>query len=157
MGWIKTLVEFFTNPVADLTGSFRERKRIAAEMAASVATAEMNLKIAQFNAQAKRCELVEQNDADYDLIVLRNRDKSKMDEVIILFFLGLFICHFIPAMQIYMAQGWQAMGYTGAPWYFEFVIVGIAVSTLGLMRLFRSFWGSRTTSSKEPATSSDKN
>ena len=32
------------------------------------------------------------------------------------------------------------MGYTGAPWYFEFIIVGIAVSTLGLMRLFRPFW-----------------
>jgi len=39
-----------------------------------------------------------------------------------------------------MAAGWQAMGYQGAPWYFEFVIVGIAVSTLGLMRLFRAFW-----------------
>jgi len=33
------------------------------------------------------------------------------------------------------------MGYKVAPWYFEFVIVGIAVSTIGLMRLFRAFWG----------------
>lgn len=33
------------------------------------------------------------------------------------------------------------MDYKGAPWYFEFVIVGIAVSKLGLMRLFRAFWG----------------
>lgn len=143
MGWLKTAFEFFTNPIADLTGGYRERKRIAAEMAADVAKAENNFKIAQFKAKARRCEQAEQNDADYDLLVLKNRDKTIMDEIIILFFLALFVCHFIPAMQPYMAAGWQAMGYDGAPWYFEFVIVGIAVSTLGLMRLFRAFWGSK--------------
>lgn len=143
MDWLKSVFSFLTDPIADLTGGYRERKRIAAEMAADVARAENNFKIAQFSAKAKRLEQVEQNDADYDLLVLKNRDKTIMDEVIILFFLGLFICHFIPAMQPYMQKGWQAMGYKGAPWYFEFVIVGIAVSTLGLMRLFRAFWGSR--------------
>lgn len=139
MRLLSKILSFFTNPVADLTGSYRERKRIAAETAASVAMAEANFKIAQFEAKARRCEQAEQNDADYDLLVLKNRNKTLMDEVIILFFLALFICHFIPIMQPYMAAGWKAMGYTGAPWYFEFVIVGIAVSTLGLMRLFRAF------------------
>ncbi len=149
MGLLSKVISFFTNPVADLTGSYRERKRIAAETAASVAMAEANFKIAQFEAKARRCEQAEQNDADYDLLVLKNRDKTFMDEVIILFFLALFICHFIPAMQPYMAAGWKAMGYTGAPWYFEFVIVGIAVSTLGLMRLFRAFWGRSKTETKK--------
>ncbi len=143
MGWFKTLVSFITDPIADLTGGYVERKRIAAEMAADVARAENNFKIAQFEAKARRCMQAEQNDADYDLLVLKNRDKTLMDELIILFFLGLFICHFIPAMQPYMHKGWQSMGYQGAPWYFEFVIVGIAVSTLGLMRLFRAFWGGK--------------
>jgi len=148
MGWLKTLVSFITDPIADFTGGYVERKRIAAEMAADVARAENNFKIAQFNAKAKRCMQAEQNDADYDFLVLKNRDKTIMDEVIILFFLGLFVCHFIPAMQPYMHKGWQAMGYEGAPWYFEFVIVGIAVSTLGLMRLFRAFWGSKNVNKK---------
>ncbi|MCF2826909.1 MULTISPECIES: hypothetical protein [unclassified Pseudoalteromonas] len=143
MGLLSKVLSFFTNPVADLTGGYRERKRIAAETAAAVASAEANFKIAQFNAKARRCEQAEQNDSDYDLLVLKNRDKTFMDEVIILFFLTLFICHFIPKMQPFMAAGWKAMGYTGAPWYFEFVIVGIAVSTLGLMRLFRAFWTKR--------------
>ncbi len=115
MGWLKSVFSLLTDPIADLTGGYRERKRIAAEMAADVARAENNFKIAQFNAKAKRLEQVEQNDADYDLLVLKNRDKTIMDEVIILFFLGLFICHFIPAMQPYMAEGWKAMGYKGAP------------------------------------------
>lgn len=71
------------------------------------------------------------NDADYGLPVLKNRDKTIMDEVIILFFLGLFVCHFIPAIQPYMQKGWQAMEYNGAPWYFEFVIVGLPFQRLG--------------------------
>ena len=143
MTWLKTALEFITNPIADLTDGYRERKRIAAEMAADIAKAENNFKIDQFNAKARQCEQAEQNDADYDLLVLKNRDKTFMGESIILFFLGLFVCHFIKPMQPYMAAGWKAMGYNGAPWYFEFVIVGIAVSTLGLTRLFRAFWGSR--------------
>lgn len=141
MGWISSLFSFLTNPIADLTGGYRERKKVAADMAADIARAEGNLKIARFNAQAARAERQEQNDSDYDQTVLANRRESLMDEIIIVVFLGLFLAHFVPVLQPYMAGGWEAMGYHGAPWYFEFVIVGICVSTLGLMRLFRAFWG----------------
>jgi len=58
--------------------------------------------------------------------------------------LGVFGCGGVslyPRYAILYHKGWQAMDYKGAPWYFEFVIVGIAVSKLGLMRLFRAFWG----------------
>jgi len=109
-------------------------------MAASIATTEGNLKL---DAEAKHLANQKGNDSDYDLQVLKNRRVSIMDEIIITVFLGLFIAHFILQLQQYMANGWQAMGYKGAPWYFEFVIVSIAVSTLGLMRLFRAFWGSK--------------
>ncbi|KZN31769.1 hypothetical protein N475_04740 [Pseudoalteromonas luteoviolacea DSM 6061] len=151
MSTLNAILSFITNPIADLTGSYRERKRIAMEMAAEVARAEHNFKIAQFNAQTQRCLQAEQNDADYDLLVLKRRDRTIMDEVIILFFLTLFVLHFIPVMQPYMADGWEAMGYNGVPWYVEFIMVGITVSTLGLMRLFRTFWGKKTkgTQSKE--------
>ncbi|GGI85936.1 hypothetical protein [Shewanella gelidii] len=140
MKWLTSVLQFFTNPVADLTGSYRERKRIAAEMAADIATAESNLKIAELNNKARRLEAQENNDSSYDNIVLANRRDTLMDELIIIVFLGLFLAHFVPELQPYMHSGWSAMGYNGAPWYFEFVIVGIAVSTLGLMRLFRVFW-----------------
>ncbi len=60
MGWFKTLISFITDPIADLTGGYVERKRIAAEMAADVARAENNFKIAQFEAKAKRCLQAEQ-------------------------------------------------------------------------------------------------
>jgi hypothetical protein len=76
-------------------------------MAASIATAEGNLKLAKLDAESKRLANQEGNDADYDQQVLKNRRELIMDEIIITVFLG------------------------------------IAVSTLGLMRLFRAFWGAR--------------
>ncbi|WP_394131646.1 hypothetical protein [Shewanella maritima] len=140
MSWISGLLSFLTNPIADLTGGYRERKRIAAENAADIAKAEISQKIAKINAKTERLKQRESNDNDYDMQVLQNRRDSLMDEIVIGVFLCLFLMHFVPALQPYMTGGWLAMGYDGAPWYFEFVIVGIAVSTLGLMRLFRAFW-----------------
>ncbi|MCL1072989.1 hypothetical protein [Shewanella dokdonensis] len=150
MGWLTSVFNFFTNPVADLVGGYTERKKIAAETAADEAKAKSALKIAKLNAQARKVELdaertaaTEENDSSYDNQVLANRRDSYADEFIIAVFLGIFIAHFIPALQPYMHAGWVAMGYTGIPWWYEFVIVGICVSTLGLMRLFRIFWGVR--------------
>ncbi|QBF81270.1 hypothetical protein EXU30_00100 [Shewanella maritima] len=140
MTWLKSIFSFLTDPIADLTGGYRERKRIAAESTAAIATAEVNLKLAELNAKTRQLELKQAQDFDYDMQVLQNRRESSMDEIIIGVFLCLFLMHFVPALQPYMHKGWAAMGYDGAPWYFEFVIVGIAVSTLGLMRLFRAFW-----------------
>lgn len=140
MGWITAIINLFTAPVAELTGSYREQKRIAAESAASIAKAKTDLKVAKLEAAAERERSEAKNDNDYDLAALNNRRSSYMDEVIIVVFLGLYVAHFIPQLQPYMSGGWAAMGYKGVPWYFEFVIVGISVSTLGLMRLFRAFW-----------------
>ncbi len=140
MSLLKSIIAFFTNPIADFTGSYRERKRIASEMAASIATAEGNLKIARLTAETNRLISTENNDTDYDMQVLKNRKNTYMDEIIITFFLVLFAMHFFKQTQPIMQSGWLAMGYQGAPWYFEFIIVGIAVSTLGLMRLFRIFF-----------------
>jgi len=148
MSIFTSVLSFFTNPIADLTGSYRERKRIASEMASSIATSECKLKIAKFDAEANRLAKSEGNDADYDIQVLKNRKNTYMDELIIAVFLALFIMHFVPSTQVYMAAGWQAMGYEGAPWYFEFIIVGIAVSTLGLMRLFRVFFKAKEDNKK---------
>ena len=134
---LTTIIEFFTNPVADLTGGYRERQKIAAESAALVVGAEVNLKVAKLNAKAKSYDSQQKNDADYDMRVLDNRNKTVMDEIVIFTWLVIFIMHFVTLTQSYMLAGWLAMGYTGVPWWFEFGMVGILVSTLGLMRLFR--------------------
>lgn len=137
---LSKLLGFFTNPFADVIGGWQARKTIAAENAATIATAEVNLKVAKFNAKAQRLNNQATNDADYDMQVLRNRNESLMDNFVIITVFTIWLAHFIPITQPYMASGWKAMGYQGAPWWLEFLIVGIGVSTLGLMRLFRAFW-----------------
>lgn len=136
--FVKAL-SFFSNPIADLSGSFRERKRISAESTARVVEAEIDLKISKLNAKSEQAKRQHVSDSDYDMQVLRNRGETIMDNVVIFVYLGLMIAHFIPFFQPYMLNGWKAMGYDGAPWFFEFVNIGIVVSTLGLMRLFKIF------------------
>ena len=109
MSWLTSLFSFISAPIADLSGSYRERKRIAAEMAASIATAEGNLKLAKLDAEAKRLANQEGNDADYDLQVLKNRRESIMDEIIITVF---WVCS-LPTLYHSCSRIWQ-MG--GKPW-----------------------------------------
>ncbi|WP_299002336.1 hypothetical protein [uncultured Shewanella sp.] len=149
MGIFTSILNFFTNPIADLAGSYRERKRLAAESAKMLVDAEIKLKISKLEAKARRFEQTANNDADYDMQVLKNRNESLMDNFIIIIFSALLIAHFISTLQPYIAKGWLAMGYRGAPWWFEFIIVGIAVSTLGLMGLFRIFWRQKTSNKKQ--------
>ena len=46
---------------------------------------------------------------------------------------------FYPNTQETMARGWEAL--TNAPWWFEFGIIGILVSTLGLKDVLRMCLG----------------
>jgi hypothetical protein len=139
--WFKGLFQVISDPIADLSGGYRERKRIATESAATIAQAKVNLKLAKLKAQEKRFDIEQTGDVDYDLQVLQNRSETIVDDIVIITWLIIFISHFIPALQPHMAKGWLAMGYEQVPWWFEFGMVGILVSTLGLMRLFRLLMG----------------
>lgn len=139
--WIAGLFSVITSPIADISGSYRERKRIAAESASVIAKAEVDLKLSELKAKEKRFHAEFIADNDYDLKVLDNRNKTAMDELLIGVWLTIFACHFFPLSQSYMHGGWQAMGYESVPWWFEFGMVGILVSTLGLMRLFKLLIG----------------
>ncbi len=119
-----------------------------------IAQGKIDLKMAKISGQIARVKQKETNDTDYDMQVLRNRQTTWADEILILVTISIWLMHFIPDTQPYMADGWAAMGYVReaseggesygyVPWWFEFVIVGIFVSTLGLMRLLRLFMGKR--------------
>ena len=94
-----------------------------------------DLKKTQITADIDRTKSNDSKDFDYDQQVLRNRERSIIDEVLIIFFMAIFAMHFIPSLQTYMLKGWEAM--EAAPFFFHFTIIGIVISTLGLMRLFR--------------------
>lgn len=138
---LSTVLGLIVKPIADMIGSYQARKTVAIKNASLIAQAKIDLKITKIKAKSEQFVMSSRQDNDYDVQVLRNRDNTYADEFIILVWFALFIAHFIPEYAIVMATGWSAMGYSGVPWWFEFGMVGILVSTLGLMRLFK-LWAS---------------
>jgi len=133
----KAIVKFFTNPFADIVGSWQGRKNAAAATINELALLEGDLKKARITADIKRVENQDYADADYDQKVLDNRKYTIMDDFLILWCISLVTMHFIPATAIYMGKGWDALA--KSPWWFQFTMLGIMISTLGLMRLFRMY------------------
>ena len=119
-----------------------ERKAVQAKGKIEIQQAKIAFKVAKWQSRERQVLAKEENDASYDMQVLRNRDKTWADELIIIVFYAIFLMHFIPVTQPYMLEGWEAL--KDVPWWFQFIMIGIAVSTLGLMRLFRLFWTRRT-------------
>ncbi len=123
-------------------GAYRDVQKQDSEARLKVMDAKAELKLAKLAGETQRYLVSAENDASYDNNVLKNRRFTYADELIIGVWLSIFIGHFIPPLQPYMAGGWAAMGYTtGPPWWFEFGMVGILVSTLGLMALFKIWTG----------------
>ena len=107
-----------------------------------ITKANLALKLAKIEAKSRDLEREDNHIQDYDMQVLRNRERGYADEFIIFMFFFSYICHFLPWTQPYMATGWDAMGYGDAPpWWLEFGMVLILVSTLGGMRVLRMLVG----------------
>jgi uncharacterized ion transporter superfamily protein YfcC len=127
------------NTVGDVVKKDQAIKEIKQKGKLSIAQAKIDLAISKLQAQVKQQETQAENDMSYDMQVLKNRRESLIDEFIIVGFFIIMILTFIPATQATMAQGWKALNDTA--WWFEFGIVGILVSTLGLKDVLRIFLG----------------
>jgi hypothetical protein len=140
------IIGFFANPFIEvgttLAAGWDARKTAKQDGSQRLEEARQELKVVKIQASIDAAKVVVQNDSNYDNQVLNNRTKTYADELLIFIFMGIFLMHFIPSTQPYMAEGWVAMGYSDGPaWFFEFALVGILVSTLGLMGLFRIMMG----------------
>ena len=128
------------NPVFGALKTSAEERKLKIEGKLSIQKAKIDYKVAKLESKSKAQGVKAENSISYDMQVLRNRSKTFMDELIIIAFMLLIIMHFIPGMQGYMRGGWEAMGYgEKPPLWFEFAIIGILVSTLGLKGLFQEF------------------
>ena len=140
---MKIVLDFLGSIIRPIIGIFdidAETRKIKTAGRQKIASAKINLKVAKINAKAKIEDTRATNDISYDMQVLMNRGKSITDDILLLSFVLLVVCHFVPPLQPYMRNGWFAMGYDHAPWWLEFGIVGILVSTLGLMGVIRLFF-----------------
>lgn len=127
------------NTVGDVVKRDQQIKKIKEKGKLDIQQAKVDLDLAKLKAQIKQQSTQAHNDMTYDMQVLKNRRESFIDEFIILGFFVIMILTFIPATQATMAAGWKALNDTA--WWFEFGIVGILVSTLGLKDVLRIFVG----------------
>jgi uncharacterized ion transporter superfamily protein YfcC len=136
---VGNLIGSVVGTVGDVVKKDQAIKEIKEKGKLSIEQAKVDLNVAKLNAEIKRQETQASNDMTYDMQVLKNRRESLIDEFIIIGFFIIMILTFIPATQETMARGWQALNDTA--WWFEFGIVGILVSTLGLKDVLRIFMG----------------
>jgi hypothetical protein len=136
---IGNLVGSVVGTVGDVVKRDQQIKKIKEKGKLDIQQAKVDLDLAKLKAQIKQQQTQAANDMTYDMQVLKNRRESLIDEFIIVGFFIIMILTFIPATQATMAQGWKALNDTA--WWFEFGIVGILVSTLGLKDVLRIFLG----------------
>ena len=96
-----------------ISGHFAATKQAKIESALQIAKAKTDYKLAKLQAKTQRVLTKEQNDATYDMQVLRNREHTYADEFLIASMMLIFFMHFVTYTQPYMRSGWQAMGYDG--------------------------------------------
>lgn len=136
---IGKLIGSVVGTVGDVVKKDQAIKEIKEKGKLSITQAKIDLDVAKLKAEINRQQTQAANDMTYDMQVLKNRRESLIDEFIIVGFFIIMILTFIPATQATMAQGWKALNDTA--WWFEFGIVGILVSTLGLKDVLRIFLG----------------
>ena len=133
----ESIMGFISKPLTMWIDKSESRKYMKTEGKLEITKAEVALKVAKFQSQADRLQRNDQADSDYDMAAQNEKRHTLADEILLLCTIVLVGCHFVfPAA---MAAGWLAMGYASAPWWLEFIIVGIYISVFGLMRLFRAW------------------
>lgn len=137
MAWYKAALDFLARPVTAWVEGRESRKYMETEGHLMITKAKVAKEVAKQEAEAQRLLQNDKVDADYDRHAQLEKRYTLADEFLIFCTTLLVAAHFIVPEKL--AAGWKAMGYAGAPWWLEFVIVGMFVSVFGLMRLFRAF------------------
>ncbi len=137
MSLFSSIIGFISKPLEVWIDKSESRKYMKTEGKLAITKAEVAFKVAQFQAKSERLMRNDQVDADYDMAAQSEKRHTLADEILLVCTIILVSCHFIIPES--MAEGWAAMGYTDAPWWLEFIIVGIYISVFGLMRLFRAW------------------
>lgn len=141
------ILELLAKPFVAWIEKSESRKYMKEEGELEITKAKVALEVAKYTAEADRLKLSDLSDSDYDKQAQLERRYTFTDELLTFCMVALVGAHFFYPESL--ALGWEAMGYKGAPWWLEFIIVGVFVSVFGLMRLFRAMSPFRKSKDKE--------
>ena len=131
----ESIIGFLSKPLTMWIDKSESRKYLREEGKLEITKAKVAFEVAKYQSQADRLLRNDAADSDYDMAAQREKRHTIADEVLLFCTIVLVACCFIwPAA---MTAGWLAI--STAPWWLEFIIVGIYISVFGLMRLFRAW------------------
>tara|TARA_R110000787_G_scaffold145196_2_gene259044 strand:+ start:81 stop:515 length:435 start_codon:yes stop_codon:yes gene_type:complete len=111
-------------------------------------TAKVKNTIAREKSKTDASITKEQKDADacndIDLITIKNQRFTWTDEYFKVVFTLPFILMFIPPLQPYIISGFEGFDNSTPEWY-KYIIYGIAISELGMRRIFMKLFDTMTT------------
>ncbi len=99
--------------------------KVEADTEVIVAKAKSKVTIAEKDAEAAN---------DIDLITVKNKNNTWMDNIVVCTILSPFWLYPIPVMQPYVESWLEWL--TGAPEWYQYAFYGVIVSELGLRRIF---------------------
>ncbi len=129
------VMNFLGGPFTGWVEGHQARKFMKEEGRLDLKKAEVAFKVAEFTSKTERLTRSDTADSDYDLAAQREKRYTIADEILMLCTIVMVVCTFIFPAQ--MALGYAAL--QAAPWWVEFMVVGIYISVFGLMRLFRAW------------------
>lgn len=111
-------------------------------------TAKVKNQIALDEAKTNASITIKQKDADatndIDLITIKNQRYTWTDEYFKVVFTLPFILMFIPPLQPYIISGFEGFD-TSTPEWYKYIIYGIAISELGMRRIFMKLFDTMST------------
>jgi len=143
-GGDKKMIGTIFKGVGKVAGVFEKKeelKKMKEENKLKIEQAKSDLQVAKIKANETIITSQSKADSSYDMIALRQKSKSKTDEVLAILAMIPAIGCFIPGLQKYIESGFLIL--TETPWFYQFIFIGIYVSTFGLMSLFRMFRGGK--------------
>lgn len=127
MNWFSQIFSPFLGAIGDY---FKHKQ----ELKATERQYEFQLKQAQFEADAARIARGDTIESDYDKLVLQQSMSTIIDEIMIMWVLGIVTCLFIPSLAPYAVAGFVQL--ETVPLWFQLIFVGCFIAKLGLRFLF---------------------
>lgn len=130
MNWLSILTGPFS-AIAEKIGDYQIKKQ---EHKENGARRTHELREAKHTAQVDRVKRGDKAEMDYDRVAQENARNSIVDELMIVWVLGIVTLLFIPDYATTAKDGFKAL--SEVPMWFQFVVLGGFISKLGLRFMF---------------------
>ena len=137
------MIELITFGLGKLFGMGETWVEAKQERATAKVKAKITLDNAKTQSKITRLEADAQAANDIDLITVKNKNNTIMDNIVVCTILSPFWLMFIPSVQPYVESGFTA--FSEAPEWYQYCVYAVVISELGLRRIFMKLFDTLST------------